>query len=444
MSSLNTSAVEMVKSLKKGELTSEELVKSYIKEIKKKENDVQAWEYFDEELVLTQAKQCDLLHQSGQHGDLHGIPVGIKDIFDTEDMPTSDGTEIHKKNLSLNDCTVVSKLKQAGAIIMGKTVTCELAYYSPGKTKNPHDLSRTPGGSSSGSAAAVASHMVPLAVGSQTNGSVIRPASYCVVVGYKPTKGLISRHLVLQVSRKLDQIGVFSNSVEDAALISEQLIGYDKQDPDTSLNPKPKLLNACQQKPPMEPVLAYIDLPFMKELEKDTKEGFEEIKDEIKNKLKGKVDEVKLPEGFNGIPEWHKIIMESDMAASFSKEYKSSKNKLSDKIVEAIERGMKYTSVEYNDALLKIDAANTYFKQFFYDYDAILTPSATGEAPKGLEFTGNPIFCTMWTYCGMPSISLPLLQGKNGLPVGVQLVSSQFDDERLFRNANWLTNKIKK
>ena len=136
--------------------------------------------------------------------------------------------------------------------------------------------------------------------------------------------------------------------------------------------------------------------------------------------------------------------MESDMAASFSKEYKSSKNKLSNKIVEAIERGMKYTSVEYNDALSKIDTANTFFKQFFHDYDAILTPSATGEASKGLEFTGNPIFCTVWTYCGMPSISLPLLQGKNGLPIGVQLVSTLFDDERLFRNANWLTSKIKK
>ena len=136
--------------------------------------------------------------------------------------------------------------------------------------------------------------------------------------------------------------------------------------------------------------------------------------------------------------------MESDMAASFSKEYKSSKNKLSNKIVEAIERGMKYTSVEYNEALSKIDTANTFFKQFFHDYDAILTPSSTGEANKGLEFTGNPIFCTIWTYCGMPSISLPLLQGKNGLPIGVQLVSSLFDDERLFRNANWLTSKIKK
>ena len=444
MSALNTSVVEMVKSIKKGEITSEELVKNYIKEIKKKEKDVEAWEFFDEELALAQAKKSDLLHQSGKHGDLHGIPIGIKDIFDTEDMPTGHGTEIHKKNPSLNDCTVVSKLKQAGAVIMGKTVTCELAYYSPGKTKNPHDLSRTPGGSSSGSAAAVASHMVPIAVGSQTNGSVIRPASYCGVVGYKPTRGLISRHLVLRVSRKLDQIGVFSNSVEDAALISEQLIGYDKQDPDTSLNPKPKLLAACQQKPPMEPVLAYIKLPFMDKLEEDAKEGFEEIKDEIKNKLKGKIDEVELPEGFKGISEWHKIIMESDMAASFSKEYKSFKNKLSDKIVEAIERGMKYTSVEYNDALSKIDTANTFFKQFFHDYDAILTPAATGEAPTGLKSTGNPIFCTVWTYCGMPCISLPLLQGKNGLPVGVQLVSSLFDDERLFRNASWLTSKIKR
>ena len=274
MSSLKLSAVEMVQSLKKGEITSEELVKSYIEQIKKKEKEVEAWEFFDQELVLNQAKKRDELHQSGKHGDLHGIPVGIKDIFDTEDMPTTDGTEIHKENPSWNDCTVVSKLKQAGAIIMGKTVTAELAYYSPGKTKNPHDTTRTPGGSSSGSAAAVASHMVPLAVGSQTNGSVIRPASYCGVVGYKPSKGYISRHLVLQVSRALDQVGVFANSIEDAALISEQLIGYDKQDPDTSLNPKPKLLVASKQKPPVEPILAYIKLPFMSELEEDAKKRF--------------------------------------------------------------------------------------------------------------------------------------------------------------------------
>ena len=437
----NLTAVNIVQSLKNGEFTCEELVTKYIDHIKKYEKNVEAWEFFDETLILKQAKKLDQDHQLGKvQGDLHGVPVGIKDIFDTGDMPTTDGTEIHKENPSWNDCTVVSKLKQAGAIIMGKTVTTELAYYSPGKTKNPHDPTRTPGGSSSGSAAAVASHMVPLAIGSQTNGSVIRPASFCGVVGYKPSKGLISRHLVLQISRALDQIGVFSNTIEDAALISEQLFGYDKQDPDTSISAKPKLLVASKQKPPMEPLFAYIKLPFMNELDDNTKEVFDELKDT----LKGRVDEIELPDGFKGIPNWHKIIMESDMARSFSEEYKKSKDKLSDTIIETIERGQRYTAVEYNDALSKIDAANSYFNQFFYDYDAILTPSAVGEAPKGLKSTGNPIFCTIWTFCGMPCISLPLLQGKNGLPIGVQLVSSLFDDERLFRNASWLTKKIKK
>ncbi len=441
MSLSNLTAVNIVQSLKKGEFTCEELVTNYIDHINKYEKNVEAWEFFDESLILKQAKKLDQDHQLGKvQGDLHGVPVGIKDIFDTGDMPTTDGTEIHKENPSWNDCTVVSKLKQAGAIIMGKTVTTELAYYSPGKTKNPHDPTRTPGGSSSGSAAAVASHMVPLAIGSQTNGSVIRPASFCGVVGYKPSKGLISRHLVLQISRALDQIGVFSNTLDDAALISEQLFGYDKQDPDTSISAKPKLLVASKQKPPMKPLFAYIKLPFMNELDDNTKEVFDELKDS----LKGGVDEIELPDGFKGIPNWHKIIMESDMARSFSEEYTKSKDKLSDTIIETIERGLKYTAVEYNDALSKIDAANSYFNQFFYDYDAILTPSAVGEAPKGLKSTGNPIFCTIWTFCGMPCITLPLLQGKNGLPIGVQLVSSLFDDERLFRNASWLTKKIKK
>jgi len=389
MSLSSLSVIELSNKLKKGEIKSEELVKSYIEQINKKDKQIEAWEFFEPDLAISQAKKLDADRQAGKvQGDLHGIPVGIKDIFDTEDMPTFDGREIHKKNPTWNDCTVVSKLKQAGAVIMGKTVTAELAYYSPGKTKNPHDTTRTPGGSSSGSAAAVATNMVPLAVGSQTNGSVIRPASFCGVVGYKPSKGYISRHLVLQVSRTLDQVGIFSNSIEDAALISEQIIGYDKQDPDTSLNPKPKLLAASRQKPPMEPLLAYIKLPFMDKLDEDVVEGFNEIKDELKDHVK----EIELPESFAKIPDWHKIIMESDMARSFSGEYKKSKNKLSDKIIEAIERGMKYTSVEYNDALTKIDLANTYFKQFFHDYDAILTPSATGEAPKGLKSTGDPYF----------------------------------------------------
>jgi len=440
MSLFKLSAVDIVKFLKEGKYSCEEIIKSFIDQIDKNEKKVEAWEFFDQEIVLKQAKKLDEDHQKGKvHGDLHGVPVGIKDIFDTEDMPTLDGSKAHKKNPSLNDCTVVSKLKQAGAIIMGKTVTAELAHLTPGKTKNPHDPTRTPGGSSMGSAAAVAANMVPLAVGSQTNGSVIRPASFCGVVGYKPSKGLISRHLVMQVSQVLDQIGVFSNSIEDTALISEQLFGHDKLDPDSTLRAKPKLLTASKEKPPMEPLLAYINLPFMNELESDAKEAFGEVKDE----LKGQIKDVEFPKAFSEIPKWHKIIAESDMAQSFSIDYHKFKNLLSDQIIEAIERGQKYKAVEYNEACLKINEVTAYFDKFFHDYDAILTPSACGEAPKDLKTTGNPIFCTIWTYCGMPSISLPLLQGKNKLPIGIQLVSSLYDDERLFRNATWLTGKIK-
>jgi Asp-tRNA(Asn)/Glu-tRNA(Gln) amidotransferase A subunit family amidase len=440
MSLLNLTALDLVTKMKKGEISSEKLVKNYIDQIKTKDKEVEAWEFFDEELAISQAKKLDVDRQAGKvQGDLHGIPVGIKDIFDTEDMPTLDGSEAHKKNPSLSDCTVVSKLKQAGAVIMGKTVTAELAYLTPGKTKNPHNPTRTPGGSSMGSAAAVAANMVPLAVGSQTNGSVIRPASYCGVVGYKPSKGLISRHLVMQVSQVLDQIGVFSNSIEDAALISEQLFGHDKLDPDSTLRAKPKLLTASREKPPMKPLLAYVNLPFMNELEEDAKEAFGEVKDELKEQIK----DVELPKVFSEIPKWHKIIAESDMAKSFSIDYQKFKNLLSDQIVEAIERGQKYKAIEYNEACLKINEVTSYFDEFFHDYDAILTPSACGEAPKDLKTTGNPIFCTIWTYCGMPSISLPLLQGKNKLPIGIQLVSSLYDDERLFRNATWLTGKIK-
>ena len=440
MSLLNLTALDLVTKMKKGEISSEKLVKNYIDQIKTKDKEVEAWEFFDEELAISQAKKLDADRQAGKvQGDLHGVPVGIKDIFDTEDMPTLDGSEAHKKNPSLSDCTVVSKLKQAGAVIMGKTVTAELAYLTPGKTKNPHNPTRTPGGSSMGSAAAVAANMVPLAVGSQTNGSVIRPASFCGVVGYKPSKGLISRHLVMQVSQVLDQIGVFSNSIEDAALISEQLFGHDKLDPDSTLRAKPKLLTASREKPPMKPLLAYVNLPFMNELEEDAKEAFGEVKDELKEQIK----DVELPKVFSEIPKWHKIIAESDMAKSFSIDYQKFKNLLSDQIVEAIERGQKYKAIEYNEACLKINEVTSYFDKFFHDYDAILTPSACGEAPKDLKTTGNPIFCTIWTYCGMPSISLPLLQGKNKLPIGIQLVSSLYDDERLFRNATWLTGKIK-
>ena len=229
---LEMSATQAAAAIESGLINSQELVQAYIEQINAYESKVEAWQHFDADYALTQAKEADLLRKSGQTtGPLHGIPIGIKDIFDTKDMPTEDGTVIHKGRTPAYDATSIQLLRQAGAIIMGKTVTTEMAVYSAGKTKNPHDPSRTPGGSSSGSAAAVAANMVPLALGTQTNGSIIRPASYCGVVGYKPSHGLISRYRVLQQSLRFDNVGIFSRDVSDAALIAEQLMIFDNQDP---------------------------------------------------------------------------------------------------------------------------------------------------------------------------------------------------------------------
>ncbi len=220
--------------LAEGRISSEELVAACLARIKADEERVQAWAFIDPEHALRQARAADSRRREGKAlGPLHGLPVGVKDIIDTADMPTENGTVLHAGRAPSADATLVSMLRAAGAIIMGKTVTTELATYSPGKTRNPHNPEHTPGGSSSGSAAAVAAHMVPLAIGTQTNGSVIRPAAYCGVVGYKPSFGLIPRHGVLKQSRPLDQIGVIARSVEDAALLAEQLIGFDQNDPDT-------------------------------------------------------------------------------------------------------------------------------------------------------------------------------------------------------------------
>jgi len=207
-------AIQAAHEIREGRLSSEELVRACLAQIDRLEETVQAWAFLDPELAIKQAVQADQAKRTGQRlGPLHGVPVGIKDIFDTMDMPTEDGTVLHRGRQPLSDAIVVNRLRTAGAVIMGKTVTTELAVFAPAKTRNPHDPQRTPGGSSSGSAAAVAAGMVPLAVGTQTNGSMIRPASFCGIYGFKPTFGLISRHLVLQQSRPLDQVGVFARSI---------------------------------------------------------------------------------------------------------------------------------------------------------------------------------------------------------------------------------------
>lgn len=430
-------AVEAAEAIRAGRITSEELVSACLDRIAAVEERVGAWAHLDPDLALTQAREADLARREGRAlGPLHGVPVGVKDIFDTKDMPTEDGTVLHAGRRPEEDATAVARLREAGAIILGKTVTTELAVYSPGKTRNPHDPERTPGGSSSGSAAAVAALMAPLAIGTQSNGSTIRPASYCGVYGYKPSHGLISRHLVLQQSRPLDQVGVFARTIEDAALVAEQMMAFDDHDPDTRPRARPALRKTADEDPPVAPRLAFVKTAVWDQADEDTKEAFAELVAHLGDNAGG----FELPDMFRETVSLHRTIMEADLARSFEQEYARGKERLSPVLREMIERGQKVLAVEYSRALGQVPAFLRELDKVFEWHDAIITPATTGEAPVGLESTGSPVFCTLWTLCGMPAITLPLLQGSHGMPMGVQLVGAKGDDARLLRTARWLAN----
>src|SRR5690242_8213146 len=271
-------ASEAARRISNGALTSEELVQACLERIRQVEPTVQAWQFLDEQHALSQARAADGRRRSGEAvGALCGIPVGIKDIIDTADMPTENGTVLHQGRMPRADAAVVAKLRAAGAVIMGKTVTTECAYFNPGKTRNPHNPEHTPGGSSSGSAAAVAAHMVPLALGSQTAGSVIRPGAFCGDYAFKPTHGLIPRTGVLMLSRTLDHIGLFARSLDDLALLAEELMGYDERDPDTRPRAHMPFCEVLDEEPPLAPMFAFVKTPHWARTDADTKEAYTEL-----------------------------------------------------------------------------------------------------------------------------------------------------------------------
>ena len=439
MTMIELSATEASGKIHNGEITSEELVQACLDRIEEFEPTIGAWAHLDPDYALDQAKRADEYHAQGlPTGPLNGVPVGIKDIIDTADFPTENGTVLHSGRKPSEDATLVSRLRQAGAVIMGKTVTTELAVYAPGKTTNPHDATRTPGGSSSGSAAAVSAFMTPLAVGSQTNGSIIRPASFCGVYGYKPTHGKISRHRVLAQSHHLDTMGVFARTLGDLALIAEVLMAYDDRDPDMHTVARPAISATLAETPPIEPKFAFVRTPVWDSAADATKDAFRELIDHVGEQI----DIVNLSPTFDNAHETHRTIYYADLAKSFAKLYDDGKDKLSAKLVDMIEKGQKTLAVEYNAAVDRIAAFNDELDGIFDEYDAILTPSAAGEAPVGLDSTGDPAFCTIWTLCGVPALNLPLMQGCNDMPVGAQLVSHKGDDARLFRTAEWLVHRV--
>lgn len=434
-------ASKIAAEIRSGAITSEQVVEACLNRIAFLEGTVQAWSFLDPDYAFAQARAADRAREEGQTlGLLHGVPVGIKDIFDTADMPTENGTVLHAGRQPREDATVVSLLRSAGAIILGKTVTTELAVLAPGKTRNPHHPEHTPGGSSSGSAAAVAADMVPLAIGTQTNGSIVRPASYCGVIGFKPSHGSISRYGVLHQSWHLDQIGVFAKTIEDAALLSEVIMIFDSRDPSMKPQARPHLRELAAQIPSTVPRIAFVKSPVWHYADKETQAAFADLI----HLLSDNIEEIELPAIFDEAIELHRMIMEADLAISFAKEYEHGRTQLSATLRGMIERGQKVLAIQYNDAIGKVPFLSVALENIFKCYDAILTPATTGQAPHGLESTGSPIFCTIWTLCGLPAISLPLLKGPAGLPLGVQLVGRKYNDGLLLRTGNWLIKRLGK
>lgn len=429
-------AIEAVEQMKAGALSARDYSLALLERVRQTEDQVQAWTCLDPDFLLAQADAADVAHRAGCFlGALHGVPVGVKDIIDTSELPTENGTVLHAGRQPRRDATVVTRLRACGGLLMGKTVTTELATYAPGKTRNPHNAAHTPGGSSSGSAAAVAAGMAPLAIGTQTNGSVIRPASFCGVVGFKPSVGWISRSGVLVQSPPLDQIGVYGRSVDDVALLAQCLAEHDSQDPATRPRAAPALLAAVRSELPSPPVMAFVRTPMWERLAPDAQGAFLELA----QFLGSRIVELDLPQASSGFLDLHRLVMEADLAGSFEAEYERGCDRLSASLRGQIERGRQVTAVDYRNALERREAICAALDVLFDRFDAILTPAALGTAPAGLQGTGDPVMCTLWTLTGQPAISLPLLRGANGLPIGVQLVGRRDDDARLLRTAQWLS-----
>lgn len=426
---------ELRNRLASGAVSAVDIAEDCINRIKAREPEVQAWAWFDAEYVRQQARAMDAYRISGRPvGALHGLPVGIKDIIDVKGIPTGNGFEPDAANKPRRDAYVVERLKAAGAIIMGKTVTTELAFMHPSRTRNPHNVEHTPGGSSAGSAAAVADGMVPLAIGTQTGGSVIRPASYCGVTGFKPTFGAIPRRGVLAQSPSLDTLGVFAADPSGAAILAEVLYGQDGEGADTALAPHPRLFEIAGSAPPLKPVFAIARVPGWEEADQDTRDAFAELSDALGEGA----FHVELPALFGDSLPARKRIHFAEMARCYHHYWRDARDHLSDEVRAAIEEGNGVLARDYLSALDLKTVLNAGLEEIFERCDAIICPAAPGPAPHGLGSTGDPVFNGLWTFCGTPTVTVPLLAGSNGLPMGVQLIGPHGNDGRLLRTARWL------
>ncbi|MHC1551307.1 amidase [Phyllobacterium sp. K27] len=433
------SAIELSKQLAAGALTVLESAEAFLAEAEAREDEVRAWAFLDRDHVLQQAKMLDAYRGTGcPLGPLHGIPVGLKDIIDTAKVPTGNGAVQDRGRVPTEDATIVRQLKGAGAIIMGKTTTTELAYLHPSNTRNPRNTAHTPGGSSAGSAAAVSAGMVPLAIGTQTGGSVIRPASYCGVVGYKPTFGAIPRTGILTQSPSLDTVGVFARSVEDAAFLADTLFQNDPRDRATAPAPHPRLCITALSDVPVKPTFALVRTPFWPQAESQMRYAMEELA----ALLGQQCFDAELPAPFEHAQKIRETINHAEMSKYYYRYGSRSTDSISDTLARAMALGGAIPARDYISALDWPDVLNVGLEEIFDRCDAILTPSAPGPAPCGLESTGDSIFNGLWTLCGTPAVSLPIFKSESGMPMGVQVVGRRGNDARLLRTARWLASFV--
>lgn len=428
------SAAAAADRIARGDFTSVELTQACLDRVEAREPVVQAWVHIDAAAALAEAKKADQWQRDGKPlGPLHGVPVGIKDVIDTENLPTEHGSPLFAGRQPDRDARCVTALRRAGAVIMGKTVTTELANLHPGKTCNPRNPEHTPGGSSSGSAAAVADLHLPLALGTQTGGSVIRPASFNGIYGLKPTLGRVPREGVLLQSHSLDTVGVFGRSVEDLALAADCLCARGPDDAPTLKSDRTGIWDAFRGDLEEPSAFAFLRTPVWDHAETAAQAAIQGVVQSLGRKC----SEQDLPEPWNAVAEMHACVMAAEGHFHYGGFLEDQPDLLSDVLRAHLEKGRSISAQAYIGALRARDAICRDLEQLLDSHDAVLCLSAPGAAPFGLETTGNPIFNGLWTYLGVPCVSLPRLSA-GGMPLGLQVVGKRGGEGKLLRTAAWL------
>ncbi|MCX5820540.1 MAG: amidase [Deltaproteobacteria bacterium] len=419
------SLIEASQGIRKRRFTSEAYTEALLARIASLDGEIHAWAWLEPEEAIKAARLSDRhLHSGAAPGALQGLPIGVKDIYATAGVLTEMGSPAFAGHVPVESAKVIERLEARGAFVMGKTVTTECAFLTPGKTRNPWNTLHTPGGSSSGSAAAVAAGFVPAALGTQTNGSVIRPAAFCGVVGYKPTQGLIPIEGALTFSHTLDQPGVFTRSVEDASWLATALTGET-----ATLSPEV----GARSTPPC---MAAVRTPVWDQAEEHARQNFGENIQTLR-KAGARIEEVELPGIFNLAHRTIRTIMAVEAALNLEELYLREPPVLSPTLRDFIIEGRNTGAVVYLQALKLRLALKDELERFLEKYDALITPPTTGEAPATLEHTGNPGFCSIWSLCGVPAVTIPVGFGPRGLPLGLQIVGPTGKDDQVLSSAHW-------